>query len=300
MSTTPRMDTDPSTGRQVPYKKANQPYLVHQRWKEEQARKEKEGAERGDAPAPPADSSLFRTALALVAIVLLCGQYFTGDMLYGYRGKWTNWRTYFPPPQKTFTPEQLARYDGSNPRLPLLLAVCGDVFDVSDGRDFYAPGSGYAIFAGKDASRAYVTGCFRTHLTHDIRDFDEQQMRVRAWLTDARSVACILLEPSALHTRRSRAQPPIGRQRPYTRALRLCTQSKAWIVLSSLVLVCSTMIQKGARVALGFGQFRHAFPYADRREKKNSSRSFGPTLTVYKRPRRGIALRVSLSTGSAH
>lgn len=172
------MDTDPSTGRKVPHKKANTPYLVHQRWKEEQERKEREAKQRGDAPTPPAETSLLRTALGLIVVVLLCGQFFNGDLLYGYRGKWTNWRTYFPPRQHIFTPEELAKYDGTNPNLPLLLAVRGDVFDVSSGRDFYGPGSGYAIFAGKDASRAYVTGCFRTHLTHDIRGFTPEQMQI--------------------------------------------------------------------------------------------------------------------------
>ena len=30
---------------------------------------------------------------------------------------------------------------------------------------------------GADASRAFVTGCFKTHLTHDIRGLDEKGMQ---------------------------------------------------------------------------------------------------------------------------
>lgn len=38
--------------------------------------------------------------------------------------------------------------------------------------------TGYHQFAGKDAARAYVTGCFKIHLTHDVRGFNEQEMKV--------------------------------------------------------------------------------------------------------------------------
>jgi len=31
--------------------------------------------------------------------------------------------------------------------------------------------------AGRDASRAYVTGCFETHLTPDLRGFGEAEMQ---------------------------------------------------------------------------------------------------------------------------
>lgn len=35
------------------------------------------------------------------------------------------------------------------------------------------------ISAGKDAARAYTTGCFQTHLTHDIRGLNEKELKVR-------------------------------------------------------------------------------------------------------------------------
>ena len=52
----------------------------------------------------------------------------------------------------------------------------GHVYDVSANKRTYGPGGGYAFFAGKDASRAYVTGCFKLHLPHDTRGFDDEQM----------------------------------------------------------------------------------------------------------------------------
>lgn len=60
------------------------------------------------------------------------------------------------------------------------IAILGDVYDVSEGRRIYGPGGYYSFFSGRDASRAYVTGCFKTHLTYDVRDFDDQQMSVSA------------------------------------------------------------------------------------------------------------------------
>ncbi|XP_038700533.1 probable steroid-binding protein 3 [Tripterygium wilfordii] len=53
-----------------------------------------------------------------------------------------------------FTTEQLSQYNGTDPSKPLYVAVKGRVFDVTTGKSFYGPGGPYAMFAGKDASRA--------------------------------------------------------------------------------------------------------------------------------------------------
>jgi len=63
-------------------------------------------------------------------------------------------------PKRTFTREELKKYDGSNPDLPIYLAVKGNVYDVTEGRRHYGKEGSYNIFAGRDASRAFVTGCF--------------------------------------------------------------------------------------------------------------------------------------------
>ncbi|XP_021746329.1 probable steroid-binding protein 3 [Chenopodium quinoa] len=53
-----------------------------------------------------------------------------------------------------FTLQQLKQYDGTDPSKPVYVAIKGRVFDVSTGKNFYGPGGAYAMFAGKDASRA--------------------------------------------------------------------------------------------------------------------------------------------------
>ena len=60
-----------------------------------------------------------------------------------------------------------------------MVLAMGDVYDVSAGRLHYGVGGPYHFFAGRDASRAYVTGCFKTHLTHDTRGLSETQLSVR-------------------------------------------------------------------------------------------------------------------------
>ncbi|KAG5458521.1 MAG: cytochrome b5-like heme/steroid binding domain-containing protein [Olpidium bornovanus] len=64
-----------------------------------------------------------------------------------------------PPPRAKgrakVTAEDLAARDGNgDPSLGIWLAVKGVVFDVSANRAAYGPGGSYAVFAGKDASRA--------------------------------------------------------------------------------------------------------------------------------------------------
>jgi Cytochrome b5-like Heme/Steroid binding domain len=63
-------------------------------------------------------------------------------------------------------------YDGSNPDKPIYLAINGSIYDVSKGRGIYGPGGSYNYFAGVDASRAYVTGCFAEDRTLDMRGIE--------------------------------------------------------------------------------------------------------------------------------
>ena len=58
------------------------------------------------------------------------------------------------------TPEDLASYDGRDPSSPLYLAIRGRIYDVSSGTKFYGLGRSYHHFVGRDASRAFATGCF--------------------------------------------------------------------------------------------------------------------------------------------
>ncbi|PHH83850.1 hypothetical protein CDD82_42 [Ophiocordyceps australis] len=71
------------------------------------------------------------------------------------------------------TPQELLAYDGSDATKPLYLAINGTIYDVSAGRHMYGPGGSYSVFAGHDAARAFVTGCFAEDRTPDMRGVEE-------------------------------------------------------------------------------------------------------------------------------
>ena len=69
--------------------------------------------------------------------------------------------------------------------IPIYLAVLGRVFDVTKGADYYGPGAGgYSGFAGRDGSRAFVTGKFDDEgLVDDVADLtDDQLFSIFDWL----------------------------------------------------------------------------------------------------------------------
>ncbi|KAJ4774422.1 hypothetical protein LUZ62_058679 [Rhynchospora pubera] len=76
-----------------------------------------------------------------------------------------------PPPVQLgeISEEELKAYDGSDPKKPLLMAIKGQIYDVTQSRMFYGPGGPYALFAGRDASRALAKMSFEPQdLTSDI------------------------------------------------------------------------------------------------------------------------------------
>ena len=69
---------------------------------------------------------------------------------------------------RTFTPKELQPFNGENGQ-PVYLAVRGNVFDVTPGKNFYGPGGPYENFAGRDASRGLACGSFdEDMLTKDL------------------------------------------------------------------------------------------------------------------------------------
>lgn len=69
----------------------------------------------------------------------------------------------------TLTDAQLSLYNGTSPALPILLGLNGSIYDVSASPQTYGPGGAYHFFAGRDAVRAFVTGCFDSDLNGDLR-----------------------------------------------------------------------------------------------------------------------------------
>jgi len=79
--------------------------------------------------------------------------------------------------EKLFTAEELQKYNGSDPRQPIYLAILGQVFDVSKAPKYYGKGGGYNGFAGRDGSAAFVTGDFTDKgLTDDLSSLTPEQV----------------------------------------------------------------------------------------------------------------------------
>ncbi|ESR41769.1 Membrane steroid-binding protein 2 [Citrus sinensis] len=77
------------------------------------------------------------------------------------------------------TEHELRAYDGSDPNKPLLMAIKGQIYDVSRSRMFYGPGGPYAMFAGRDASRALALMSFDPQdLTGNIEGLSDSELEV--------------------------------------------------------------------------------------------------------------------------
>eukprot|EP00882_Tetradesmus_deserticola_P006037 GHRQ01006355.1.p1 GENE.GHRQ01006355.1~~GHRQ01006355.1.p1 ORF type:complete len:241 (+),score=85.60 GHRQ01006355.1:619-1341(+) len=58
-------------------------------------------------------------------------------------------------PMAELSLQQLARHDGSDPALPMLLSIRGVVYDITAGKQFYGP-DGIYPFAGREVARAFA------------------------------------------------------------------------------------------------------------------------------------------------
>ncbi|PON36238.1 Cytochrome b5-like heme/steroid binding domain containing protein [Parasponia andersonii] len=89
--------------------------------------------------------------------------------------------TFYPKPisqQRLFSVEELALYNGTDESFPILLGVLGSVFDVTKGKSHYGKGGGYNHFAGRDASRAFVSGNFSGDgLTDSLRGLSSTEVK---------------------------------------------------------------------------------------------------------------------------
>ena len=89
----------------------------------------------------------------IVAVGILIGILFFALSVYLQQPKKTlGSSTVVNGEEKIFTSKELSRYDGSNPALPIYLALDGNVYDVTQGRKFYEAGGAYHSLAGRDSS----------------------------------------------------------------------------------------------------------------------------------------------------
>ncbi|KAI7310506.1 hypothetical protein KC340_g10468, partial [Hortaea werneckii] len=114
-----------------------------------------------------------RILTALLLLNSLLSYYITSDPLFWNQPRpWFLRRgplsTYLQGPLR-LTDAELSLYDGTDPDKPVLLALNGTIYDVTAGRRVYGPGGSYHVFAGRDAARGFVTGCFAEDGTPDLR-----------------------------------------------------------------------------------------------------------------------------------
>ncbi|XP_021919132.1 membrane-associated progesterone receptor component 1 [Zootermopsis nevadensis] len=89
-----------------------------------------------------------------------------------------------PKLRKDFTVEELRKYDGTGPDGRILVAVNGNVFDVTKGKRYYGPGGPYSAFGGHDASRGLATFSVMSSKDEydDLSDLNTMEMdSVREW-----------------------------------------------------------------------------------------------------------------------
>ncbi|ONL97484.1 membrane steroid-binding protein 1 [Zea mays] len=87
----------------------------------------------------------------------------------------------YPDPVEVgeLTLEQLSAYDGKDPAKQILIAIRGQVYDVSRGRLFYGPQGPYSLFAGRDATRALALMSFDPNdLTGDLDGLSADELEV--------------------------------------------------------------------------------------------------------------------------
>jgi len=195
----PRVDdsekVEDYSGRKVSTKSANQPFLSYTRYREKQkeeheawlqrkkerdekiAKGESVGPEERD-PTAEEEVGLLGLLKFIVYVLLfstLAGKFFTGSFVWNFEDSLPSIKKLWPTDQRLFSEEGLAKFDGSDPNKPIFLAIDHDVYDVTEGRRTYGPGGSYHFMAGRDAARAFGTGCFATHRTHDLRGLTERE-----------------------------------------------------------------------------------------------------------------------------
>ncbi|XKL61790.1 hypothetical protein PGB90_001623 [Kerria lacca] len=122
-----------------------------------------------------------------------------------------------PMKKRDFTLEELKEYNGIKGEGRILIAVNGNVFDVTKGKSFYGPKGPYAVFAGRDASRGLATFSLEnleSDQYDDLSDLQPHEMAsVLEWeLQFKEKYDCVgrLLKPGEIHNSYSEDEDETG------------------------------------------------------------------------------------------
>ncbi|GJJ79074.1 membrane-associated progesterone receptor component [Entomortierella parvispora] len=86
-----------------------------------------------------------------------------------------------PNLSRTFTLEELSKFDGSDAEKPIYVAIKGIVFDVSAKKAMYGPEGGYRCFAGRDASKALGLSSLKVEdCIADYSSLNEKELKTLA------------------------------------------------------------------------------------------------------------------------
>ena len=130
---------------------------------------------QAQAPAPAQSNNALYIYIALAGLVTLAVYYFGSS---GSASPSTSSNG-----KLQLTDDQLASYTGADPEKPIYIALNGTIFDVSEGSSFYGPGGHYGHFAGRDATRAWVSECFQPeYLTWDMKGVE--MMFMPKWMDE--------------------------------------------------------------------------------------------------------------------
>jgi len=120
------------------------------------------------------DGLRFLTGIVLLSIAL--SYFITGQSLFW---GWKPWFLSLPQVKSyiygplSLTDDELLLYNGEDKTKPIYVGFNGSIYDVSAAPQTYGPGGSYHFFAGRDAVRAYITGCFAEDLSPDLRGVEE-------------------------------------------------------------------------------------------------------------------------------
>ena len=89
-----------------------------------------------------------------------------------------------PPRDDPVSLEYLSKCTGKNEGYPTLVGILGRIYDVTKN-EVYAPGKGYNVFTGRDASRALAKSSLEeSDCVDDIEGLtDEEMTTLKDWVT---------------------------------------------------------------------------------------------------------------------